>query len=230
MSATHSPLVEPDKQISRHPALLKAISPQACAGSGRRCLAFWLSFCLSNESFSGSPSPLACFFRASIRSPSSVVGISSKRFSFPLTAAMFPVRPLRSTVVTRFLATMGPSDSRPGPFPRLWIPSGRCGLVVHFPTPCRVSQVPRLFFPCALSPSTPEGPTSFPRYCLAGVRLHPLRQTGHLLFRHEAESGSLPLRLTGLLPRFPPDGLLHPAPVPLHVRTSNLHGELLSVH
>src|SRR6516164_7528944 len=25
--------------------------------------------------------------------------------------------------------------------------------------PCRVSQVPRLFFPCALSPPTPEGPT-----------------------------------------------------------------------
>jgi hypothetical protein len=48
--------------------------------------------------------------------------------------------------------------------------------------------------------------------------------------RHEAESGSLALRLTGLLPRFPPDGLLHPAPVRLHARTSNLHGELLSVH
>src|SRR5436190_19549342 len=30
--ATHSPLVEPDKRISRHPALLK-LSPQACAGS-----------------------------------------------------------------------------------------------------------------------------------------------------------------------------------------------------
>ena len=27
-----------------------------------------------------------------------------------------------------------------------------------------------------------------------------------------------------------PDGLLHPAPVQLHARTSNLHGELLSVH
>jgi len=31
--ATHSPLVEPDKQISRHPALLKTDSSQACAGS-----------------------------------------------------------------------------------------------------------------------------------------------------------------------------------------------------
>jgi hypothetical protein len=26
--------------------------------------------------------------------------------------------------------------------------------------PCRVSQVPRLFFPCALPPTTPKGPTS----------------------------------------------------------------------
>jgi GxxExxY protein len=31
--ATHSPLVEPDKRISRHPALLKTDSSQACAGS-----------------------------------------------------------------------------------------------------------------------------------------------------------------------------------------------------
>jgi len=32
LGATHSPLVEPDKRISRHPALLK-LSPQACTGS-----------------------------------------------------------------------------------------------------------------------------------------------------------------------------------------------------
>ena len=48
--------------------------------------------------------------------------------------------------------------------------------------------------------------------------------------RHEAESGSLALRLAGLLPRFPPAGLLRLAPVPLHARTSNLHGEFLSIH
>ena len=35
--------------------------------------------------------------------------------------------------------------------------------------------------------------------------------------RHEAESGSLVLRLAGSLPRFLPDRLLHLAPVPLHV-------------
>ena len=31
--ATHSPLIEPDKRISRHPALLKTLLPQACSGS-----------------------------------------------------------------------------------------------------------------------------------------------------------------------------------------------------
>src|SRR5207249_1795291 len=35
------------------------------------------------------------------------------------------LRPLRSTVVTRFAATMGLSDSRSGPLPRLCFPSGR---------------------------------------------------------------------------------------------------------
>ena len=97
--------------------------------------------------------------------------------------------------------------------------------------PCRVSQVPRLIFPRVLSPNTPEGPVgAFARCFPTDVRLHHLRQTGHLRESHEADSGSLALRPAGLLPRFPPDGLLHPAPVQLHVRTSNLHGELLSVH
>jgi hypothetical protein len=45
--------------------------------------------------------------------------------------------------------------------------------------------------------------------------------------RHEAESGSLALRLAGLLPRFPPEGLRRLAPVQLHARMSNLHGEFL---
>src|SRR5215510_4609402 len=123
---------------------------------------------------------------------------------------------------------MSLSDSRPWPFPWLWFPSGRWGL--YLSPPCRVSQVPRLIYPCVLSPSTPEGPTGacslLPRRLQASstpADWPPSR-------RNEADSGSLALRLAGLLPRFPPDELLHPAPVPLHVRTSNLHGELLSVH
>src|SRR5436309_8265572 len=47
-------------------------------------------------------------------SSSSVVG-SPKRFSFPLTFCLFPVRPLGSTVISRFPATMDLSDFRRGP-------------------------------------------------------------------------------------------------------------------
>ena len=97
--------------------------------------------------------------------------------------------------------------------------------------PGRVSQAPRLIFPRALSPTTPEGPASaLPVASPPVVRLHPSRRTGHLRFPIEAESGSLALRLAGSPPDASPAGLLHPALVRLHVRTGNLHGELLSVH
>jgi hypothetical protein len=56
-------------------------------------------------------------------------------------------RPLRSTIVTRFLATMGRSDSRPGPLPGLFIPPGRW---MSLRPPRRVSQAPRLIRPRAL--------------------------------------------------------------------------------
>jgi PD-(D/E)XK nuclease superfamily len=124
---------------------------------------------------------------------------------------------------------MGLSDSRPGPplgyvFPR----------AVGFGYPF---------------PALPGLPGSSTDLFLRAVPNHPGRSdeclliasppiSGFIIFgrlatstqRHEAESGSLALRLAGLLPRFPPDGLLRLAPVQLHVRTSNLHGELLSVH
>ena len=125
MSATHSPLVEPDKQISRHPALLKAISPQACAGHGRRCLAYWLSCCLSKESLSGSSSLLACFSRASISSHSSVVESLPSGSPPLLQQHCFQQGPFAPRALPRFLARMGLSDSRPEPIPQLWIPSGR---------------------------------------------------------------------------------------------------------
>ena len=54
---------------------------------------------------------------------------------------------------------MSLSDSRPGPFPRLCISLGRWGSAIISPS-CRVSQDPRLIDPCALSPTTPEGPAS----------------------------------------------------------------------
>src|SRR2546429_348974 len=98
-------------------------------------------------------------------------------------------------------------------------------------------------------PALPGLPGSSTDLFLRAVPNHPGRSgqclliasppvSGFILFgglatstqRHESESGSLALRLAGLLPRFPPDELLHPAPVQLHARTSNLHRELLSVH
>jgi len=92
-------------------------------------------------------------------------------------------RPLRSTVVTRFPATMGLSDSRQEPaqviyslepFSLLW-----------------VSQVPRPIFPRALPPFTPSSPTTAPARCfVAGAGFIFLRQTGHCYMCNEAVSGS----------------------------------------
>jgi len=52
--------------------------------------------------------------------------------------------------------------------------------LVALPLPHRrVSQVPRRIFPCALSPTTPEGPAMYcSRYFIAGGRLHHLWQAG----------------------------------------------------
>ena len=72
---------------------------------------------------------------------------------------MLPVRPLRSTGVTPFPHYCGP----------LRLPARADPLVMHslgswspvtLSPPCRISQVPRLIYPCALSPTTPEGPAS----------------------------------------------------------------------
>jgi hypothetical protein len=47
--------------------------------------------------------------------------------------------------------------------------------------PCRVSQVPRLICSCALVPNHPGRSGGCVAHCFpAGVRLHHLRQTGHL--------------------------------------------------
>src|SRR5438034_10561477 len=124
---------------------------------------------------------------------------------------------------------MGLSDSRPGP------PS-----VMYFLGSSASG---------CLSPALPGLPGSSTDLSLRAVPNHPGRSGECLLIasppisgfiilgrlatfikRHEAESGSLALRLAGLLPRFPPAGLLQLAPVPLHARMSNLHDELLSVH
>jgi len=87
---------------------------------------------------------------------------------------MLPVRPLCSTGVTPLLRSYGPLRLPARAAPWLCIPSGRWGPVTLSP-PCRVSQDPRLIYPCALSPTTPEGPAGacslLPRQCQASSSL-----------------------------------------------------------
>jgi len=82
----------------------------------------------------------------------------------------------------------------------------------------RVSQVPRLLFPSALSPITPRSPL-LASECLFsnGFRLQPFRQLGHSRFqRNEAESSSLLLWLTSSPSQASPWGLLLSVPGRLH--------------
>ena len=135
---------------------------------------------------------------------------------------MCPAGPLRSTVVTRFIATTSPADFQHrrlpvargvGFHPRRWIsqvPDLTFG--VRCPQPPREAR--RLNVPVATSPVT--GRPFFGRKATS-------------IFCNEAESGSLALRptpsvtraSTGELPRFA-------AWLPT-CRTSNLHGQHLSV-
>ena len=83
---------------------------------------------------------------------------------------------------------MGLSDSRPGRYAGYVFPPrvGRLSL-----PPCRASQAPRLIFPRALPPTTPEGPMAACACCFTTglLWLHPGRRTGHLRIPIEAESG-----------------------------------------
>ena len=102
---------------------------------------------------------------------------------------------------------MGLSDSRPGRFVGYVFPPS----VARFRSPPgRASQAPRLIFPRALPPSTPEGPLAAFACCFTRglVWLHPSRRTGHLRIPIEAESGSLALRLACSPPDAPAASLL----------------------
>ena len=111
---------------------------------------------------------------------------------------MFPAGVLCSTGITR----------RPHSYDPLRLPA-EPGTGYLFPTPVGptahpagetlswVSQVPRLICRCPLSPTTPESPTAARARCFTvGIRLRHIRKHGHSQLRHEAESGSLTLRLT----------------------------------
>ena len=114
---------------------------------------------------------------------------------------MLSVRPLCSTGVTPLPRYYGPLRLPARAAPGYVFPAVRWSLSLP---PCRVSQVPRLIFPCALSPTTPEGPLGacplLPHRCQAS-------SSGRLatsVLRNEAESGSLALRLACLPPQFRP--------------------------
>ena len=97
----------------------------------------------------------------------------------PLIRAPEGLQPSRTTCCSAH--TMSRSDSRPGPPLRLFIPPGRWPRRVQAKPPRRVSQVPRLICPRALSPTTPEGPAAASaRYFAASIRLHPRGWIGHL--------------------------------------------------
>ena len=147
-----------------HPALTQALAPGSTLAMRQ------LSHAAKPESQMRTvPQPRGWFFRR---------GTFVQAEFPPSYPNMSAFRPLRSTVVTRFLAIVGRSDSRSGPLPGLCLPPGR-----WFAPPCRVSQVPRLICPRALSPSTPESPRAAFAHCFTpGVRLHPIRRTGHFPF------------------------------------------------
>ena len=76
---------------------------------------------------------------------------------------------LRSTVISRFLATMNPSDSQCSHMSVMFSRH----MLVSLPPPHWVSQVPRLIFPHALSPITPGGPMAALTRCFTiGGGLH----------------------------------------------------------
>ncbi len=82
---------------------------------------------------------------------------------------MSSVGSLRSTVISRFLATMDPSDSQQG---RITVICSHYPLAALLP-PRWVSQVPRPIFPRALSPITPGGPmVASARFFTIGGGLH----------------------------------------------------------
>src|SRR5215831_13668174 len=104
-----------------------------------------------------------------------------------------PCRPL-PTGVTPYLRYFGPLRLPAGPQPRLCIPAARWSLPLP---PDRASQAPRLIFPRALSPTTPEGPMTAYACCftIGLVWLHPSREDWPPSYSYRGRIGSLALRL-----------------------------------
>ena len=166
-NTTHSPLVEPDMKIS----LIRLSRRLRFDHRSLPCLALSLSSRLKRETFPKSlpHSPFGCVQPGF---SSSVVGLFSKRFSPSLHISTSTLRPLCSTVVTRFSATIGLSDSRQEPAPGYLFPLAVCA-PVGLP-----GSSPDLSTRAA--PFHPEQPGDC-FYPLLDRRfwLHLIRQTGH---------------------------------------------------
>ena len=91
------------------------------------CLAFWPSFCLNSESFSGSLTPFPNRDVGLSAASSSVVELSFKRISFLVDKNMCPVRPLGSTGITPLPSYYGPVRLPNRAANGLFLPQRRCG-------------------------------------------------------------------------------------------------------
>ena len=107
-----------------------------------------------------------------------IIGVAHQLGLGPVGRSVGPAKHLIETSASTGSPAREKSDSRPGPPPGLCFPLRRWSLSRP---PRRVSQVPRLICPRALSPTTPEGlAAALAPYFTASVRLHPRGRTGHL--------------------------------------------------
>jgi hypothetical protein len=104
--------------------------------------------------------------------------------------------PLAPPCFHGFIATMGKSDSRSGPFGELCIPHHRLDSGHLLPCPShRVSQVPWFSLCNMPPPNTPNGKTRRSCFLIATLPGFPIRLEGrHRHSCNEAESSSLTLR------------------------------------
>ena len=142
----------------------------------------------------------------STNSPWSVVGFFFQSALISSYSASSSVGTLRSTVITRFAATMVPSDSQSRPPAGYGFPDGVGG-----PRPCHPVG-PLRFLDGPVHTRRPLPPREADKVhalvaSLAVAGFTTLWRAGHLLLRNEAETGSLALRLARSLPGASTPGL-----------------------
>jgi len=119
-------------------------------------------------------------------------------------------RSLRSTGISRFFATMNPSDSQCSHMAVMFSHH----LLATLPPPHRVSRFLDSSFRTALSPLTPGGPMAASARCFTiGGGFTTFRRAGHPHRCNEAGSGSLALRLARSLGEASTFGLLRGRPL-----------------